>query len=119
MSEARNGQIFPADHSSEVQYLRASGVAHDLLRQAKSPKVKAEGLLSVGTAYEVMSNPVLWPIHELYYEACVREVPHSKLAMSCYQRYEQSVYIGYTGSAGTNIPDEVQVLLAELKQLAK
>jgi hypothetical protein len=119
MSEAKDGQIFPADYSSEVQYLRASAVAHDLLREAKDSKIKAEGLLTIGTAYEVLSNPTLWPMHELYYEACVHELPHSALAMKCYERYEQSVYMGYTGSAGTFIPDEVQVLLAEMKELAK
>jgi hypothetical protein len=119
MAEAKAGQLFPADHSSEIQYLRASGVAHDLLRQAKTPKVKAEGLLMVGTAYEVLGNPVLWPMHELYFEACVRQVPHSKLAQQCYDRYEESVYMGYTGSAGTNIPDDIRVQLAELKQLAQ
>jgi hypothetical protein len=57
-------------------------------------------------------------MHELYYEACVRELPHSSLAKRCYERYEQSVYVGYTGSGGTNIPDELQVILSELKKLA-
>jgi len=118
IANAKASQSFPIDHSGEIQYLRASGSAHDLLRVTKKPQVKAEALRTAGIAYEVLANPVFWPMHELYYKACVRELPHSKLAQDCYQHFEQSVYFGYTGSAGTFIPDDIQTELLELKSLA-
>ncbi len=119
LGEAKSAQVFPVDRSAEVQYLRAQSVAHDLLRQAKSAKVKAEGLLTVGIVTEYLNNYVIWPMQEPYYDACVRQVPHTDLAMQCYERFEESTYLGYTGSAGTMIPEDVQVVVAELKALAK
>ncbi len=119
MSEAKQAQLFPIDHCSDVQFLRASAVAHDLLRQEKNPKVRAEGLLAIGNVTEVMGNYLMWPLQDSYYEACIREVPHSTLAQQCYEQYEQSVYMGFTGSAGTFIPDDTQEVLSELKALAK
>lgn len=118
MRAARGGQTFRLDHSTEIEYLRASSLAHDLLRIAKNPKIKAEALFSIGMANEVIENPMFWTMHDLWYEGCIRQLPHSSLAERCYQRLEESIYFGYSGSSGTHIPEEVQKLLQEMKILA-
>jgi len=38
--------------------------------------------------------------------------------VDCYRRYEQSIFFGYTGSAGTGLPEDVRNKLKELKNLA-
>jgi len=118
LKETDRAKLYPGDHSADVQYLRASGAAHDLMRATKNPKLIAEALLTAGTAYEALANPVFWPMHELYFEACVRQLPHSPTSQDCFNRYEQSVYFGYTGSSGTHMPADVQQHLIQLKGIA-
>ncbi len=62
-------------------------------------------------------NLELLKLHPLYFEACVRRDPHSTTARSCFQRYEEAVYAGFTGSGGTNIPADITVKLAGLRKL--
>lgn len=104
--------------AGEIQFLRASASAHDLLRKAKQPKVVAEALLVAGSSYEALSSSASGSMQEVYYEACIRRLPHTDLASDCYSRFEHSVYFGYTGSSGTHIPEDTKQLLSELKSLA-
>ena len=53
-------------------------------------------------------------LSNLYFESCVRSSPHSELAEKCYQRFEQNVYFGYTGSSGTHLPEKVKDQLLAL-----
>jgi len=118
LREAGRAQLYPSDHSAEIQYLRASAAAHDVLRVGGDAKLNAQALRAAGAAYEVLANPTFWPIHELYYEACIRQVPHTDLALECYSKFEESVYFGYTGSAGTQVPPQIAQRLTDLKTLA-
>ena len=54
----------------------------------------------------------------MYYEACIRNAPHTEVSGKCYKKYEANVNFGYTGSGGTSIPEDLQTLLKELKKLA-
>lgn len=118
LREAQELQLYPMDRAAEIQYLRASTFAHDVLRTGRDKTLVTEALLTAGAAYEALSTPVFWPLHEMFYEACIRRSPHTAIASDCYERYEQSVYVGYTGSAGTDIPTEVVGTLDSLKALA-
>lgn len=108
----------PMDRSGEIEYLRASAVLHDLLSMAKDPETQAKALLLLGRSYDALRGLGLWTLHEHYYEACIRVKPHSDVSKQCYERYEGSVYYGYSGSGGTFIPEDVQKKLDELKKLA-
>ncbi len=41
----------------------------------------AEAFFIAGSAYDVIGDPILWPSHERYFEACVRRAPHSRIAV--------------------------------------
>lgn len=118
LGEAAKTQLYPIDRSAEIQYLRASAAAHDILRVGKDPALIGEALQGAGVAYEVLANPILWPMHEFYYEACIRHSPHSELSEQCFARFEQSVYFGYSGSSGMRLPSEIKNNLEELRKLA-
>ena len=112
-------QEYPADRAGDILYLRASSCLHDFLsRYPDSPRI-AEALLLLGTCYEILREPELWSLHELYYEACVRKSPHTQIAETCYARYEQSIFFGYSGTSGISLPAEVKKHLEELKKLAR
>lgn len=115
-SEAKNTQKFPADRSADVLYLRASSVIHELLNQPTDATRGAEALYLAGLNYEVLRDLNLGEIHDFYYLGCILKSPHSEISRLCFSRYQESVQLGFTGSAGTMIPGEV---LEKLKQLEK
>jgi len=115
---ARVKQTYPLDHAGDIYYLRASAAVHKLLSANPQGKHAAEALLLAGNAYRLLGEPIVTPLPELYFEACVRQSPHSQVARLCYERYEESIYFGYSGSGGTFIPENLQENMKELKTLA-
>ncbi|MBC7691805.1 MAG: hypothetical protein H7222_08540 [Methylotenera sp.] len=115
---AHEMQKYPADHSADIDYLRASAVLHELLQKYPLGSHVNEALLLLGASYEVLDPVHLYNLHEIYYQTCVKRAPHTPVAETCYKRYEESVYLGYTGSAGTSIPHSVQEQLKALRELA-
>jgi hypothetical protein len=118
MSLAANLKEYPTDRSGDILYLRASSYLHDFLSQYPNNSDTAKALLMLGTCYEMLQAPELWFVHELYYEACIRNSPNTEIAQTCYTRYEQSIFFGYSGSSGLSLPYDVKKNLKELKKLA-
>lgn len=112
-------QKYPADHSADILYLRASRVLHDLLNQFPQGKLSADALYLSGVCYEVLQGLGLWHIHEFYYLVCIERRPHSEISAQCYRRYEESVYLGYSGSAGTELPPEIRQRLSLLEKMSR
>lgn len=114
---ANGGAVF-ADQRKDVLWLRASGYLN--LALAKNPKLKQRGeaLFLLGSCAEGLRSPSWWDVDELFYEACVRENPKTPLARRCFERLSARVTLGFTGSAGTFIPDDEIARLDELKALS-
>ena len=119
MARAREIQKYPMDRTADIIYLRASSAAHDLLQQFPLGTHSNDALLLAGLSYEVLGPLKTENLHEMYYEACVRKTPHTLTAEICFRRYEESMVLGYTGSAGTDIPDDATQGLAELRSLSQ
>ncbi len=119
MERARKMQEYPADRGADILYLRASAALHDFLSHYPGNANSGEALLLLGDCYETLRDMELWSLHDLYYEACVRQFPHTHIGLACYRRYEQSTFLGFTGSAGTSLPTDVQKHLNELRRLAE
>lgn len=118
-SKAHDLQKYAMDRSGDIYYLRASATVHDLLRLAPNGTRTPEALLLAGVSYEVLSPLRLDDLHEFYYGACVEKAPHTPVAELCYQRYQQSIFAGYTGSGGENIPAEVKNHLMKVEEMAR
>ncbi len=113
--------IADADHGKDmpfINYLRASALGHYYLSKFKNDPNTAEMLFKMGVVYEALEDLGYWTLSDNYYTQCIREKPHSPIAVRCLYRYEQNVYLGYTGSMGTNLPPEVRAQLRELRELA-
>ena len=119
MAKARETQKYPMDRTADVLYLRASAIVHDLLQAAPQGVYAGEALLLAGISYEVLSPLKTEDLHDLYYEACIRRSPHTPTSDLCYRRYEQSIFFGYTGSAGTDVPADVREKLIGLKSMSQ
>jgi len=61
----------------------------------------------------------LWTLGDTYFEACIHRAPHTELAESCYRKLEESTLAGYTGSAGTQVPLDVEKKLTRLREEAR
>lgn len=119
IGEARGMQKYPADRSADILYLRATAAVHDLMSFAPHGKYATESLFLAGAAYEVLRDLNLWDMHEFYYLACIMKEPRTPLARQCFKHYEQSVYLGYTGSGGSQLPRDVRDKLNELDLLSR
>lgn len=117
MRKARSGQEFRKDHGSDVDYLVATSILHDGLTHLKRTSDRAEAYYLLGECYEVLGDLGSWNLHEFYFESCVREWPRGPLARKCYERLEESVYVGYSGSSGTHVPYHEKKRLNEIKNL--
>ncbi len=118
MAKAKETQQFMMDRSADILYLRSSAVIHDLLQVAQDPKVLADAFFMAGMSYEVLNPLKRENLHQNYYEACVRKLPHTEIAQFCYRRYEENVILGYTGSGGTSVPESVKERMNRLESLS-
>lgn len=116
---AKAKQQYPLDHSQDVQYLRVTALVHQQLAKFPDGKRVSEALLLAGNAYNVLETPILNPLPEFYFEACIRQSPRTAVARTCFHRYEAAIFFGYSGSGGTFIPEDVKILMAELRKLSE
>jgi cytochrome c553 len=103
---------------SEVKFLRASLLMHQLLQKYPKSPLTGEALYRIGLSYDVLQDLGVWSLHEMYYQACIIKTPHSELARRCYERYKESITLGYSGSAGVHLPDAVVLHLSRLERLS-
>lgn len=104
--------------SSFINYMRASAIGHLYLSKYKGDPSAADIMFKLGIIYESLEDLGYWTLSDNYFSRCIREKPHSPIAVRCLYRYEQNVYLGYTGSGGTNLPADVRAQLRELRELA-
>jgi hypothetical protein len=116
--KADQASVGSFDKSGEIYYLRALSDLHLLMLTDLKQDSLGEVLYLTGLSYESVRDLSVWSLHENYYESCIRAVPQSKWAKLCYQKLEESVYFGYTGSSGVRVPMDVMVRLQELQKLA-
>jgi hypothetical protein len=117
--KAESSKLYLADGAGDINYLRATSILHDLLRKETTGLTRAEIEFALGKSYEVIRDLGFWDLHETYFEACVRDAPHTPIAKQCFERFEESVVLGYSGTAGTFIPSLVSKKISELKTLSE
>lgn len=119
MGLAVQTQKYPADRAGEVLYLRATQIFHDLLKRFPRTSKTPEALYMLGVAYRALQDLHLWSLSDLYFEACIRKAPHTPVSSECYRQFEESMFIGYSGSGGVSIPNDVKAKLTELESLSE
>ncbi|MCB9072764.1 MAG: hypothetical protein H6623_04015 [Bdellovibrionaceae bacterium] len=105
--------------NGEVRYLRATELMHQLLKKYPNSPNASEALYILGRSYEVTNELSFSDLSEKYYILCINMKPHSSIAMSCADAYEDSVEVGYSGSSGLHVPEYVQNKIEKMKELAK
>lgn len=97
-----------------ISNLIVSGILYEYLHQHSHSTDVPDILYRLATIDREMNNSPFYSLADLYLKECMLKFPESKIAKKCYSEYEAEMIIGYSGSAGVNIPREV---LEDLKYL--
>lgn len=113
-----SAEVLVPNERDDIRYLRASNYLHEAL--AKNPRTprRGEALYMLGVTAAALQDPTLWELDGLYFEACIRENPHTRVARRCFEALSDRVTLGYTGSSGTHVPEDELSRLAALRALA-
>lgn len=118
MVKARAAQSAFNEQAGDVYYFKAISNLHLVMLGKLTKDELGQALQLMGVCQEAVRDLSAGDLHESYYESCIREVPHSKWSKQCFERLEQSIILGYTGSSGVHLPPEVRKHLDQLKTLA-
>lgn len=113
MKKASSIGIYPGDERARVSWMITSAM---LRKNAKMNK-DAKDLLDLGRIYQGLSLNQLPEMPGLYFEACIYMDPKSTTAKNCYIEYEKEVIFSFSGSAGVDLPEDVQKHLDSLRKM--
>ena len=103
----------------DISLLISSGILLHHLVENPQTDLAPEILYWLSLVDHRMSQTYFFSLGDLYLKDCVKKYPKSPYARKCYQEYADSIEAGYSGSSGTDIPDEEKKELNKLKALIK
>lgn len=109
-------QMMDPGNPSLVTYLRVSGILYEYLKNNPTTKATPEILYWLSICDRSISNTFFFSLADLYLKECMIRYPSHPMAKKCYKEYEAEMVLGYTGSSGTHLPDEVKEELLNLKK---
>jgi hypothetical protein len=115
----KRARAYPYSKAGLIDDLLASAMLHRLLEDptSKAPE-RAETYYLLGlTDATVRSSPWLSDA-EWYLAKAIRTAPHSPIAMRAFEAFEDMTIQDWSGSAGTQLPDDVVAELDRLRALA-
>jgi hypothetical protein len=120
IQNARRSMEYPMDRTALVDFIVASGLLNRFMQgKVITADNKAEAYYLLGMTEALIGRTTWLSQTDYYLEASVRSAPKSKTALKALDALEQQILTEYSGSGGTNIPDEVEANLEELRNLVK
>ena len=59
---------------------------------------------------------IYYSLSDMYLKECVLKYTSSPYAQKCFDEYKETIILSYSGSRGTDIPEDIQLELEELQQ---
>ncbi len=100
-------------------YLVLSGVLYEALATPHGDLSPSEILRWLAACDRALSRRFLFSLSELYLQECIHRAPHTPVAAACDRDFEASVEMGFTGSSGTHVPEDMTALLKKLRKEAE
>jgi hypothetical protein len=120
VQSARMSMEYPMDRTALVDFIVASGMLNTYMQNKKiSAENTAQAYYLLGITESLIGRSTWLTQTDYYLEASVRANPKSKTALKALDALEQQILMEYSGSGGTNIPDDVQANLDDLRNLVK
>ncbi|WP_127717916.1 hypothetical protein [Halobacteriovorax sp. HLS] len=110
------GEIL-ADSKNLPVLIIARGVMDKYLKSSVSDDSVALAMYWKAVSERLIGFSYFYSLADMQLRACITDYPKSKVAKKCYQELEKQMVLGYSGSAGINIPKDVQEDLSKLKSL--
>jgi hypothetical protein len=120
ITAAQKRMEFKVDRSGLVDYIVASKYLNRFVASHDKPSAQlAEAYWLLGITESMIGRSYWLSQTEFYLETAVRMAPKASFAKKAYALLEEQAVMEYSGSSGTNIPDDVQRMLDELKELIR
>lgn len=107
------------DSPSDVTLLVAAGVLYKYINSHPNSQLVPLSLYWLGKIDNKLEHSYFFSLSEIYLKNCVKKYSSSPYAKQCYQQYKENLEMGFTGTAGTDIPEEELAKLKELKSYLK
>lgn len=119
MNDARATMDYPRDRDVLVQFVTADALLARYIHARSNDRGQAlgEAYYLRGIAESLLEHSYWMSRSEFYFESAIRLAPAAAFAPKAYARLEESMLYSFSGSAGTNVPDESKELLDELKKI--
>jgi hypothetical protein len=118
LAKASQMDSLTTDRSGDITYLRSLAELHTLLGGNLKKEEVGRTMYLIGVSYEAIRELEFLNLSENYFEGCIRTLPRTDWSSKCFKKYEESIYFGYSGSSGVQIPIDEQLKLKELQSLA-
>jgi len=100
-----------------VDLLILSGRVFELMKLNRVIQDDAKALFWLGFADRQLNFSYYFSMADIYLTECIEKYPRNPVAKRCLSEYRSSVKMGYTGSAGENIPKVLQDKIKNYEQL--
>lgn len=103
------------DNPSHVDLLVSAGALSKFINKYPNSDKVPQVLYHLGRIDYFLEHSYFYSLSDVYLKNCVVNYPKSPYARKCYEQYKDNLELGFTGTAGTNIPKEELQKLKELK----
>lgn len=118
VDEGRANMDYPRDKDGLIQFLAAAAILNRYVHQHPDRgQDVAEAYYLLGITESLLGRSFWISKVEFDFESAIRLAPAAPFARKAYDLLEESYTFGFSGSSGTNIPEDVQLLLSELRHL--
>lgn len=119
INQAHSHETVMASNGGQISWLRAANLVQQALDKAQTKEEKARVYKYLGVIYSSVEDPILWDLDSYYYQQCIYTFPHSDTAKECFNKVASKMYFGYSGSQGTDIPQDEANRIKKLRELAE
>lgn len=98
--------------------LNVKNILHGKLKNLTSLNQKAKAYETLGYIYSHYTEISIFMVPESYYELCIQAQPKTDIAKKCFEKYENKIVLGYSGSMGSNVPEFEKVKIQNLRKQA-
>lgn len=103
----------------DVDLLLSSGLLSNYLFENPQSKMAPEIIYWIGWSEKYLKRENFFSSGDLFLKQCIKRYPKSAIARKCLEEYRDSVEFEFSGSSGTNIPQDIKKELNDLESQIK
>ncbi len=103
----------------DVDLLMSQGLLSNFLFENPSSEKASEAIYWIGITEKFLERENFVSTGELFFKECIVRYPKSKIARECLDEYKESIEFNFSGSRGTDVPDEIKDELQRFEKLLK